>query len=177
MKILIAIDPGKSGGIAYSLGTTCVSAIPMPETDGDVLEHLQAIIAEANGETVRAVIEEVGGFMGEDQPASSAFNFGYRHGLCVGLLQASKVKIEFVRPQKWQKIFSLGKSGRRHAPPGASEAERKEVQRQNARLKTEWKNKLKETAQQLFPGLKITLSTADALLLVEYGRRAYGFYQ
>ena len=38
--------------------------------------------------------------------------------------------------------------------------------------KTEWKNKLKAKAQQLFPvwSKRITLATADALLIAEYGR-------
>jgi NAD(P)-dependent dehydrogenase (short-subunit alcohol dehydrogenase family) len=36
--------------------------------------------------------------------------------------------------------------------------------------KTAWKNKLKARAQQLYPHLKVTLGTADALLLPETGR-------
>jgi hypothetical protein len=53
-----------------------------------------------------------------------------------------------VRPQKWQGFLGLGKS----------EGD-----------KTKWKNKLKAKAQNLFPSLDVTLSTADALLLLEYG--------
>lgn len=34
---------------------------------------------------------------------------------------------------------------------------------------TEWKNKLKACAQGLFPGVHITLSTADAVLIANYG--------
>ena len=37
--------------------------------------------------------------------------------------------------------------------------------------KTEWKNKLKAKAQQLFPGEKVTLATCDSLLIAEYGRK------
>ena len=60
-----------------------------------------------------------------------------------------------VTPQKWQKEFSnsLGKS--------------------RDYDKREWKNRLKGLAQQMFPAEKVTLKTADALLLAEYGRRVF----
>jgi hypothetical protein len=34
--------------------------------------------------------------------------------------------------------------------------------------KSEWKNKLKAEAQRRFPDLKVTLKTADALLILEW---------
>lgn len=154
-----------------------VNAVPMPPTDGEVLEYLSAVIAEANGDPVHAVIEQVSGYIGEKQPAYSAFTFGYRHGFLIGVLQGTgKVRIELVQPQKWQKIFSLGNKGTVKVPVGASDEERQNIQRINARLKTMWKNKLKETAQRLYPELKVTLAICDSLLILEYGRRAYGFY-
>jgi len=33
---------------------------------------------------------------------------------------------------------------------------------------TQWKCKLRAQAQRLYPGIKVTLSTADALLLLEF---------
>ena len=36
--------------------------------------------------------------------------------------------------------------------------------------KTEWKNKLKGLAQRLYPREKVTLNTADAILLAHYGK-------
>jgi hypothetical protein len=35
----------------------------------------------------------------------------------------------------------------------------------------EWKRKLKEEAQRLFPNMDVTLKTADALLILEYAIR------
>jgi hypothetical protein len=36
---------------------------------------------------------------------------------------------------------------------------------------TQWKNKLRERTQQLYPNVgKITLATSDALLILEYAR-------
>ena len=37
--------------------------------------------------------------------------------------------------------------------------------------KREWKNRLKQLAQQMFPGTKVTLNTADAILLAVYGSK------
>jgi hypothetical protein len=169
MKILIGIDPGASGGIAYEVGGFA-SARAMPDTGG-VISFVKAIVAEANGDPVRAVVEEVGGYMGEDQPASRAFEFGRGYGYLLGILQTLEVRVELVRPQAWQKVLGLGNSGRTRAPKGASAAIRKSVRQANARAKAEWKRKLKEKASQLYPKLDVTLKTCDALLLLEYGRR------
>ncbi len=170
MKILIAIDPGASGGIAYSLGPL-FTAVPRPATEGELLELIQSIADESGGDLVRAIVEEVGGYTGEAQPASRAFTFGEGYGFIKGILAALRIRVELVRPQTWQKALGLGNSGRSRAPHGASEEMRKAVKEANARAKTEWKRKLKEKAQQLFPGANVTLKTCDALLLLEFGRR------
>jgi hypothetical protein len=66
-------------------------------------------------------------------------------------LIASGVPFEAVTPGKWQKEFGLlAKKGE---------------------TKTAKKNRHKARAQELFPDLKITHATADALLIAEYGRR------
>jgi hypothetical protein len=72
-------------------------------------------------------------------------------GIVLGAAMALGYRIERVTPQKWQKELGLGTS------KGLS--------------KTEWKNKLKGRAQELFPNIPITLKTADALLIWEYERR------
>ena len=68
-------------------------------------------------------------------------------------LMALYIPANTVTPQKWMKSYQLGHS--------------------SAYTKTEWKNRLKGKAQQLFPSLgkKVTLKVCDALLLAEYGRR------
>lgn len=50
-------------------------------------------------------------------------------------------------------------------------AEKKRVASLNAKYKTAWKNKLKAEAQRLFPSIKVTLKTADALLIYEYAKK------
>jgi hypothetical protein len=144
-KELIAIDPGKSGGIAWRMayGTR---AVPMPATETDISGKLKEIYYHLDKPTV--VIEEVGGYIGRPQPGSAMFTFGRNFGFILGVLTCLGARIVLVRPQKWQGFLSLGKS----------EGDR-----------TKWKNKLKAKAQNLYPNIQVTLATADALLILEYG--------
>ena len=146
---LIAIDPGQSGGVAF-WNSNIIQAHSMPDTEGDILALLRSI-CENPGSTI-AFVEEVGGYIGKAQPASSAFKFGRGFGFLLGCLQTLGVRIELVRPQKWQKTLSLGNS-------------------KDCPNKTEWKNKLKAMAQRLFPQIHVTLATTDALLILEFAIR------
>lgn len=153
MKTLLAIDPGASGGFAFRHGRE-THAFPMPPTEGDILSLLivPSRAAIAAGYERIAIVEEVSGYCGESQPGSAMFKFGRGFGFILGALQATGWRVELVKPQKWQKSFSLGtKAG--------------------AGGKTAWKNKCKALAQRLFPDKKVTLKTADALLLLEYAHR------
>jgi crossover junction endodeoxyribonuclease RuvC len=156
MKTLIAIDPGLSGGVAVSRFGK-VECFAMPETEGDVLEALKDIKAAAvvEGDEVVCVLEEVSGFAGRAQPGSAMFRFGENFGFIKGVVQALEIRLVLVRPQVWQRGFGLGT-----ASACAS--------------RTTWKNKLKAEAQRRFPHLKVTLKTADALLILE---RALGSWE
>lgn len=146
----IAVDPGLSGGIAYQLDGQPAQAVAMPSTEGDLVDLLRNLTAEAKDAV--AFVEEVDGYVGKAQPASSAFKFGRNFGFTLGVLQTLGLRLELVRPQRWQKSLGLG------AASGCAS-------------KTEWKNKLKASAQRLYPSLKPTLATADALLILDYARR------
>jgi hypothetical protein len=151
MKTTLAIDPGLGGGIACKCGDQPPEAHRMPETEGDLVILLRQLAPDPT--TTTAVVEQVGGFVGVDQPASRAFTFGRGFGFLLGCLQTMGIRIELVRPQKWQRFFSLGTAT-------------------SCASKTAWKNKLKSLAQRLFPHLKPTLATTDALLILEYGLRS-----
>ena len=84
------------------------------------------------------------------QGGMAMFNFGKGFGHLEMALLGMGVPTVEVTPQKWQKSFQLGNS-------------------KSCSSKTEWKNKLKAKAQQLFPNIKVTLWSADALLLYHYG--------
>jgi hypothetical protein len=171
-KVRIGIDPGSIGGIVE--GADSVIAYPMPETEADVVGLLREIVERANieGKEVVATIEKVSGFAGGDgQPGGAMFTFGRGAGIIYGALYMAQVRIEEVTPQKWQKALSLGNKQHVKCPSNADAETRKRFARQNAQYKTEWKNKLKAEAQRLYPSIKVTLKTADALLIYEYAKR------
>lgn len=182
---LIAIDPGKSGGIACHQESSPpfrYSAIPMPDTEGEIIDFLTA---KKHYGFDTCIIEEVGGYVGgKGQPGSAMFTFGRNFGFLLGVLQTLGYKVILVRPQKWQKHFSFGSKGLLKLPklPKGSTPEQKSAHKQelkrinsvNAKLKTEWKNKLKSEAERRFSQLKVTKATADALLLLEYGLATIG---
>lgn len=147
MKSLLAIDPGASGGMAWTDETHCA---PMPDTEGDVVDLLRML--HCAGVSV-CYIERVGGFTGQGQPGSAMFKFGRGVGVLHGALLALGVRVIEVAPQTWQKPLGIGT-----ASACASKAA--------------WKRKLKAEAQRRFPCVDgITLKTADALLILDYAIR------
>jgi len=143
---IIAIDPGKNGGIAvFSLNQNkAVEVVKMPETPQEILSFLTAYQFNSI-----CYLEKVGGLPG--MGGSSMFNFGKGFGHLEMALLCRKIPTVEVTPQKWQKALQLGVKGKKS--------------------NTDWKNKLKTKAQQLFPYVgKITLATSDALLILEYAR-------
>ena len=150
----LGIDPGASGGIAIVSGKESLT-LPMPETENDLWEWFNCRRPTVHTPRVFACIEQVGGHVGgEGQPGSAMFKFGMGYGGLRMALVAAGIPFEAVTPQRWQK--AMGVTPRDH--------KRKET-------KTSFKNRLKARAQQLFPSQKITLATADALLIAEYCRR------
>src|SRR5210317_959318 len=109
MRTLMAIDPGKSGGVAVSaFGKTVCH--PMPETEGDRLELIRSFktVADIEGAACLCVLEEVNGFVGKAQPGSAMFRFGEHFGFLKGAIQALGIRLVLVRPQVWQKGLGLG---------------------------------------------------------------------
>ena len=146
--IIIAIDPGANGGIAFSPYDGETRVYKMPDTETDIVDLLNDLIEpyREDGFTITVYIEKVGGFTGQGQPGSRMFTFGRGVGVLIGALIAYRCKIIEVPPTKWQKPYGTSKG----------------------MTKTQWKNKLKDHAQKLYPQLKVTLSTADALLILNY---------
>lgn len=171
--IFLGIDPGASGGLAWIIphppnppnmnmrGLDVIEGIKMPETerdtwlhvvmagypkaiDGDVYLALDPLREEQRPDAF-AIIESVHSM--PKQGVASSFKFGRSYGFLRGCLIASGIPFEEVTPQRWQKELGCLSKGN--------------------------KNVTKARAQQLFPSLKITHATADALLLAEYARRLY----
>ena len=161
-KVYLGIDPGASGGLAalWAWGTECCTS-PMPETETDTWDWLRTkwgkyeanpSVATVNIVQRFAIIEKVHAMPGNG--VSGMFKFGQNYGFLRACLIAAGIPFEDVDPRTWQK--ALGISSRKT---------------RSGETKTQWKNRLKAKAQQLFPSEKVTLATADALLIAEYCRR------
>jgi hypothetical protein len=145
MRLFIGIDPGKSGAIAFLPENGEPWTVKLSETDHDIAEALKdAFVVELfEKNEVFAVLEKV--HSSPQMGVKSAFSFGQSFGKCEMLLAAHRIPFEYVSPSKWQGDMKCRTGGD--------------------------KNITKAAAQRLFPGIKVTHSIADALLLAEYARR------
>jgi len=150
LQLTIAVDPGATGGIAVRFCGQEPYAWPMPDTDGDLRDEIEALTERADKEKLKCVayVEKVGGYVaGVRAPGSAMFRFGEGYGYIRGVLDAHRWEVRLVRPQAWQKLVGLGTKGKA--------------------TRTEWKARLRAEAQRRFPRLKVTNAVADALLLLD----------
>ena len=148
MTTYIAIDPGVNGGIAWQ-GSALPSCMGMPDSDTETAEEIGLLYSMRPG--VKCIIEDVPKFVGRKLPGSGMFVLGFNCGLVRGIAVSLRMPVILVRPHDWQKHFRLGPKSETSGT-------------------TEWKNKLKAEAQRRYPHLKVTLKTADALLLLAYAQ-------
>ena len=151
---IITIDPGKAGGIAVYCEESkeIIALTTMPETPTDLFNFLKRY-----SKNCRVYMERVQGL--PKMSGSGMFNFGKGFGhLEMALISLGMPLVE-VRPQEWQKAIGTGTKGQRST--------------------TEWKTRLKEIAQKIWPGVEKAfslknkgqwLSVSDALLILEYAR-------
>lgn len=148
IKEYMGIDPGKGGAITVvNEDREVVALYKMPEDSSELLD-----IFEKHKNVSFAVLERVHGMPG--MGGVSMFTFGKNYGHIEMALLAKKIPFETVTPQKWMKEFQMTK-------------------KKFGETKTQWKNRLKARAVQLFPKVKVTLAYADALLIAEYCKRIY----
>lgn len=141
--INIGIDPGKGGGIAIIYPDNSVVAQKWTSLQ-DMKEHLCEVKFQGDE---RCAIEHVHAMPG--QGVTSMFSFGENYGQWQGLLCALEIPHRMIRPQEWQKGIT-GRQGLKG---------------------TALKQRLKTEAQKLFPKVKVTNATADALLIADWCRR------
>lgn len=148
---IIAIDPGASGGIASM--RVNINAVKMPGTKREIMDILNNPADDLfiGGRPV-AYLEELVKYTGRNMPSSAMAIYAGNHGFIEGVLTAVGYRIVIVPPKAWQKALGLGSA-------------------KECSSKTVWKNKLKNRAEQLFPQIKVTLATADALLILEAAKR------
>ncbi len=143
-KGVIGIDPGKGGGMA----------IMHPDTTFDLrpwtVEHeLTDYLRDLNADDYEVYIEDVPPFVSAVTSNASSFKLGYNYGYIVGTVRALGFRTKLIKPKEWQKGLVGLKSNMGY---------------------TARKRMLKDNAVRLYPNLKITNATADAVLIMEWAR-------
>ena len=105
-KKYLAIDPGKSGGIAI-LSEDSVEAYKCPPTFKEMAELIKKI---SKNNSFICVLEKVHAFPTDAR--SSLFKFGTNYGVWMGILESNNIEYELVMPKKWQHDFHLPKEKR-----------------------------------------------------------------
>ena len=165
----IAIDPGQTGGIAWSVSGE-VRAGGMPDSltgQVQILTDLARGLVQEAGK-VQCCIERVGGYVpGNAGPAAVTFA---RHcgniEAIVATLRIPMVPPLGVTPQTWMASMSMP----RHDPidKAMPMAERKKLL---AQRKAERKRAIRDLMQRQYPHLKVTLETADALGILTWAMK------
>ena len=143
---IIGIDPGASGGIAWT-HEDGIRVEKMPDTMQGEWELIAYIVNDSamiyRHTEFKAYLEQV--HSSPQMGVKSSFTFGNGFGHLEMALTAAGIPFERVRPQVWQKSLGCMTGGD--------------------------KNVSKRKAQELFPQIKCTHATSDALLIAEFGRR------
>lgn len=161
MKTLLAIDPGASGGMAVfnQDSKNPVWACGFADlTEADIINEFRALrireespYNEVTYNMPIAYLEELVKFAGPKLPGSTMAVYAASYGVIKGALLALGYEVRIIRAQKWQAALGLKRDRQMEKP--------------------DWKRKLKQRAQEIFPGIDVTLKTCDALLILEYARQ------
>ena len=147
-RLFIGIDPGKNGGVACIYEDRLL-ADRCPSTIAEMAQYIESICSKAQDIQKFAVIERVHSMPG--QGVVSTFTFGQNFGAWKAILSSYKIPYVETTPYKWMKTFG--------SFSGMDKKERK--------------HRLKEIALQQYPGYKINLTIADAILIAVYCREQY----
>jgi len=141
----IGIDPGKSGGVAV-ITDEAVDVYPCPQTVEGMAILIETCLRDVAKYRVKVFLEKVWSFPTDGRAGS--FTFGCNYGQWQGILSANELETILVTPKTWQSHFEIKK--------GLPKNVRKKM--------------LKQMAIDKCPETKrITLKTADALLIAIYG--------
>jgi hypothetical protein len=103
--MLLAIDPGLSGGLAVHRPDAGASAFPMPPTEGDVVDTLRSLLVEG---VTHAWVENVPWVTGGKVSPASTGKLQRNVGVLHGALLALGIPHTLVAPQDWQKPLFVG---------------------------------------------------------------------
>lgn len=165
--MIIGIDPGASGGIAWKDGEGAYGCIAMPKTSCDIRDAL--IDLAVCRDTTIVYIEKVGQHR-QGNDASSSVKFGRNCALLEGILITLFLKTIEVPPTRWLNALGVTQPTKRVK----GENRPKKSKEQLAAERAERKHKTQDMMQKRYPTCKITLKTADAMALVAYGEMQNG---
>jgi len=159
MRNFIAFDPGLKGGVAFAhydgkAWDSCAQVMPIAgkEIDCDAIAKMLGFIKQ-HGDVI-AIIEKVSAMPG--QGVTSMFTFGKGYGTLIGICVGLGVRVELVTPQAWKKVVLAGTN--------------------------KDKNAAIAYCRRAFPAISLLPTPrcktpsdgiADALCILEYGKRTY----
>jgi len=142
--VIIGIDPGKCGGAAiYHDGKISVYSFKN-KTESDIVSYMDSYYTYKP----KVYMEKVHSAPG--QGVASMFTFGQQYGFIRGVMVSLGVPIIDVTPYEWQRSLRIPS--------------------RNGKTYTEHKKMLRQIAEKLFPIPGVNAETADALLIMQYGR-------
>lgn len=152
MSAILAIDPGKSGGIAWTdecgyAGERGEKAVKMPETAADLWSFFNDFTGWVSPPPLTAYLENVHAMPKNGSKAN--FKLGQNLGHIEMALIAAGISIVYKTPAEWMRGIGV--------PTGLETTERKR-----------W---IKDRMQKRYPGVKVTNATADALGILTYAMR------
>ena len=146
----IGVDPGVSGGLTVIDEEGDIEAVKCPKKVVDMAATFLSAVGDTAPEDVRFLMERV--WARPNNASSRAFTYGVNYGQWLGIAASHEVKTYTELPNNWMKWFGC--------PKGMISRDRK--------------NWLKDKAKELYPNLKkITLATADAILIAHYAKEGY----
>ena len=144
-KIYIGIDPGRSGGMCV-IENDFIKAYPCPSNIQDMAIMFAMAISVNETKKVVAYIEKV--WARPTDGRSSMWKFAENYGTWLGIAGAYEIDLQEVSPQAWMKYLETPKLE-----------------------KTRRKRYLRDKARSMYPELKkVTLKTADAILIATYAK-------
>lgn len=156
MKIM-GIDPGMSGGLAL-LDGLALTVMKMPDNPVDLARQVQEWWPRI------ACLERVSAMPHDGR--SSLAKFMENYGICRGVLAAFAIETMLVRPQQWQGRMGLASTPRVRGAP-------KLTPKEKARRKRDHKAMIAARAKSRWPGVRITLATADAAWIAAWGLQEF----
>lgn len=180
MMVIVGIDPGAKGAIAMwhfnYVGMPYMEVSKIYSKDNTFQHSFLELVHKVSKESTKVYVEKVNGI---PTWGYKNFGFGKAFGEILGILAVLELPYELVSAQTWQKnIYDSGSRVKRAKVKGLSDKEKNKAKAVRYKAK---KDANRALAKRLFPKFGYLLDKkgndgiADALLIMEYGRREMGF--